>query len=91
MFDGIAVRRVALILLTGFTARLKYYFVWSVAEAGLIMSGQCYSGLSQKVTVGSRWSRETSSLGGEEGAWARVQQATLFWAESGEAPSVRVP
>ncbi|KAL6777134.1 LPT1 [Auxenochlorella protothecoides x Auxenochlorella symbiontica] len=48
-WNTISVRhRIALILLTGFTARLKYYFVWSVAEAGLIMSGQCYSGLSQK-------------------------------------------
>ena len=42
-------RRMALIWVIGFAARLKYYFVWSVAESGLILSGQCFAGKTQKV------------------------------------------
>lgn len=36
--------RIACIILLGFTTRLKYYFVWSLAESQLIFSGQNFHG-----------------------------------------------
>eukprot|EP00850_Spirogloea_muscicola_P004385 SM000019S04929 [mRNA] locus=s19:25616:28721:+ [translate_table: standard] len=37
-------RRLGYILLVGFVARWKYYFIWSVAEAAMILSGLGFSG-----------------------------------------------
>lgn len=48
-------RRLALVWVVGLAARLKYYFVWAVAEAGLVLSGQCFSGRDQKGHP--RWQR----------------------------------
>eukprot|EP00850_Spirogloea_muscicola_P022901 SM000317S12246 [mRNA] locus=s317:25144:28231:+ [translate_table: standard] len=37
-------RRLGYILFVGFVARWKYYFIWSVAEAAMILSGLGFSG-----------------------------------------------
>ncbi len=33
-----------MILWVGFVYRIKYYFVWGLAESGLILCGLCYNG-----------------------------------------------
>lgn len=42
--SSIACHRAAMVMWIGFIYRTKYYFVWGMAESGLILSGLCYNG-----------------------------------------------
>lgn len=41
--------------MAGFTARWKYYFIWSISEASIIISGLGFSGWTE--TRKPRWDR----------------------------------
>ncbi|XP_058084750.1 lysophospholipid acyltransferase 1-like [Magnolia sinica] len=41
--------------MAGFTARWKYYFVWSISEASIIISGLGFSGWSDSVPPSPKW------------------------------------
>nr|XP_043608447.1 lysophospholipid acyltransferase 1-like [Erigeron canadensis] len=40
-----------------FTARWKYYFIWSVSEGSMILSGLGFSGWTNSLTPKARWDR----------------------------------
>lgn len=41
--------------LVGMVARFKYYFAWTVSEAGIIFSGLCFNGFDEQGTA--QWDR----------------------------------
>lgn len=41
----------------GFTARWKYYFIWSISEAAIIISGLGFSGWTQSSPPKPKWDR----------------------------------
>ncbi|GAB2294055.1 Lysophosphatidylcholine acyltransferase 1 [Dionaea muscipula] len=41
----------------GFTARWKYYFIWSISEASIIISGFGFSGWTESFPPKARWDR----------------------------------
>ncbi|CAA7410869.1 unnamed protein product [Spirodela intermedia] len=43
--------------MSGFTARWKYYFIWSISEASVIVSGFGFSGWSNSSPPKPRWDR----------------------------------
>ncbi|KAH7445735.1 hypothetical protein KP509_01G022300 [Ceratopteris richardii] len=43
--------------LTGFTARWKYYFIWSISESAVIISGLGFSGWSESQPTKPKWDR----------------------------------
>lgn len=43
--------------MSGFTARWKYYFIWSISEASVIISGLGFSGWTESSPPKSRWDR----------------------------------
>ncbi|XP_054824577.1 lysophospholipid acyltransferase 1-like isoform X1 [Prosopis cineraria] len=43
--------------MSGFTARWKYYFIWSISEASVIISGLGFSGWTESSPPKPRWDR----------------------------------
>lgn len=43
--------------MAGFTARWKYYFIWSISEASIIISGLGFSGWTNLPSPVARWER----------------------------------
>ncbi|KAL1354948.1 hypothetical protein HN51_006987 [Arachis hypogaea] len=43
--------------MSGFTARWKYYFIWSISEATVIISGLGFSGWTESTPPKPRWDR----------------------------------
>lgn len=43
--------------MSGFTARWKYYFIWSISEASIIISGLGFSGWTDSSPPKPRWDR----------------------------------
>eukprot|EP00268_Persea_americana_P027047 TRINITY_DN26559_c0_g1_i1.p1 TRINITY_DN26559_c0_g1~~TRINITY_DN26559_c0_g1_i1.p1 ORF type:complete len:466 (+),score=54.38 TRINITY_DN26559_c0_g1_i1:135-1532(+) len=43
--------------MSGFTARWKYYFIWSISEASIIISGLGFSGWSDTAPPKPKWDR----------------------------------
>ncbi|KAG7956715.1 hypothetical protein I3843_11G137100 [Carya illinoinensis] len=43
--------------MSGFTARWKYYFIWSISEASIIISGLGFSGWTESSPQKPRWDR----------------------------------
>lgn len=43
--------------MAGFTARWKYYFIWSISEASIIISGLGFSGWTESTPPKPRWDR----------------------------------
>ncbi|KAF7828315.1 lysophospholipid acyltransferase 1 [Senna tora] len=43
--------------MSGFTARWKYYFIWSISEAAIIISGLGFSGWTKSSPPKPRWDR----------------------------------
>lgn len=43
--------------MSGFTARWKYYFIWSISEASIIISGLGFSGWTSSSPPKPRWDR----------------------------------
>lgn len=43
--------------MAGFTARWKYYFIWSISEASIIISGLGFSGWTDSSPPKPRWDR----------------------------------
>ncbi|XP_077234671.1 lysophospholipid acyltransferase 1-like [Tasmannia lanceolata] len=50
-------KRLSYQYMSGFTARWKYYFIWSISEASIIISGLGFSGWSDSVPPKPRWDR----------------------------------
>ena len=48
-------RRAVMVMWVGFVYRTKYYFVWALAESGLILSGLCFNGRGEDGAV--RWDK----------------------------------
>jgi len=49
--EGECCYRAAVFWIVGMVARFKYYFAWTVSEAGLIFSGFCFNGFSEAGTA----------------------------------------
>lgn len=43
--------------MAGFTARWKYYFIWSISEASIIISGLGFSGWTDSSPPKAKWDR----------------------------------
>lgn len=43
--------------MAGFTARWKYYFIWSISEASIIISGLGFTGWTESSPPKPRWDR----------------------------------
>jgi lysophospholipid acyltransferase len=43
--------------MSGFTARWKYYFIWSISEAAIIISGLGFTGWSESSPPKAKWDR----------------------------------
>ncbi|KAL8141520.1 hypothetical protein V2J09_014552 [Rumex salicifolius] len=50
-------RRLAYQYMCGFTARWKYYFIWSISEASIIISGFGFSGWMDSSQTKAKWDR----------------------------------
>eukprot|EP01018_Ginkgo_biloba_P016702 Gb_16365 [translate_table: standard] len=50
-------RRLGYQYMSGFTARWKYYFIWSISEASIIVSGFGFSGWSDSNPSKPKWDR----------------------------------
>lgn len=50
-------KRLSYQYMAGFTARWKYYFIWSIAEASVIISGLGFSGWTDSSPPKPRWDR----------------------------------
>ncbi|GAB2265250.1 Lysophosphatidylcholine acyltransferase 2 [Dionaea muscipula] len=50
-------KRLGFQYMCGFTARWKYYFIWSISEASIIISGFGFSGLTESSPPKARWDR----------------------------------
>ncbi|KAF8380324.1 hypothetical protein HHK36_027807 [Tetracentron sinense] len=65
--------------MTGFTARWKYYFIWSISEASIIISGLGFSGWTDSSPPKPRWDRAINvDILGVELAKSAVQ-LPLMW------------
>ncbi|KAI3822185.1 hypothetical protein L1987_09769 [Smallanthus sonchifolius] len=51
------VKRLSYQYMSGFTARWKYYFIWSISEASIIISGLGFSGWTDSSPPKARWDR----------------------------------
>ncbi|KAJ9555118.1 hypothetical protein OSB04_009732 [Centaurea solstitialis] len=51
------VQRLSYQYMSGFTARWKYYFIWSISEASIIVSGLGFSGWSNSSPPKAQWDR----------------------------------
>ena len=58
MFQACTCRGVVM-WLVGMVARFKYYFAWTVSEAGLIFSGFCFNGFDEQGKA--RWDRYSNA------------------------------
>ena len=43
--------------MSGFTARWKYYFIWSISEASIIISGLGFCGWTESSPPKPKWDR----------------------------------
>ncbi|KAE8685634.1 Lysophospholipid acyltransferase 1 [Hibiscus syriacus] len=50
-------RRLSFQYMSGFTARWKYYFIWSISEASIIISGLGFSGWTESSPPKPKWDR----------------------------------
>lgn len=50
-------KRLSFQFMSGFTARWKYYFIWSISEASIIISGLGFSGWTESSPPKPRWDR----------------------------------
>ncbi|KAF2313229.1 hypothetical protein GH714_009896 [Hevea brasiliensis] len=50
-------KRLSYQYMSGFTARWKYYFIWSISEASIIISGLGFSGWTDTSSPKTRWDR----------------------------------
>ncbi|XP_024996610.1 lysophospholipid acyltransferase 1 [Cynara cardunculus var. scolymus] len=50
-------KRLSYQYMAGFTARWKYYFIWSISEASIIISGLGFSGWTDSSPLKARWDR----------------------------------
>jgi lysophospholipid acyltransferase len=65
--------------MSGFTARWKYYFIWSLSEAAIIISGLGFSGWSDSSPPKAKWDRAKNvDVLGVELATSAVQ-LPLMW------------
>ncbi|KAJ0968373.1 hypothetical protein J5N97_025290 [Dioscorea zingiberensis] len=65
--------------MSGFTARWKYYFIWSISEASIIISGLGFSGWSNSSPPKPKWDRAKNvDILGVELATSAVQ-LPLMW------------
>ncbi|KAG8071836.1 hypothetical protein GUJ93_ZPchr0006g45571 [Zizania palustris] len=65
--------------MSGFTARWKYYFIWSVSEAAIIISGLGFTGWSSSSPPKAKWERAKNvDILGVELAGSAVQ-LPLVW------------
>jgi lysophospholipid acyltransferase len=65
--------------MAGFTARWKYYFIWSISEASIIISGLGFSGWTDETQTKAKWDRAKNvDILGVELAKSAVQ-IPLFW------------
>ncbi|XP_051130125.1 lysophospholipid acyltransferase 1 [Andrographis paniculata] len=65
--------------MTGFTARWKYYFIWSISEASFIISGLGFSGWTDSNPPKPRWDRAKNvDILGNELATSSVQLPTVW-------------
>ncbi|KAF8412326.1 hypothetical protein HHK36_000287 [Tetracentron sinense] len=72
-------KRLAYQYMSGFTARWKYYFIWSISEASIIISGLGFSGWTDSSPPKPRWDRAKNvDILGVELAKSAVQ-LPLVW------------
>ncbi|KAL6004565.1 Lysophosphatidylcholine acyltransferase 1 [Asimina triloba] len=72
-------KRLSYQFMSGFTARWKYYFIWSISEAAIIISGLGFSGWSDSVPPKPKWDRAINvDILGVEFAKSAVQ-LPLVW------------
>ncbi|CAA3005602.1 lysophospholipid acyltransferase 1 [Olea europaea var. sylvestris] len=72
-------KRLSYQYMSGFTARWKYYFIWSISEASIIISGLGFSGWTDSNPPKSRWDRAKNvDIVGVELATSSVQ-LPLVW------------
>jgi lysophospholipid acyltransferase len=65
--------------MSGFTARWKYYFIWSISEASIIISGLGFTGWSESSPPKAKWDRAKNvDVLGVELAGSSVQ-LPLVW------------
>ncbi|OVA14166.1 Membrane bound O-acyl transferase [Macleaya cordata] len=65
--------------MSGFTARWKYYFIWSISEASIIISGLGFTGWTDSSPPKPRWDRAKNvDILGVELAKSAVQ-LPVFW------------
>lgn len=72
-------KRLSYQYMSGFTARWKYYFIWSISEASIILSGLGFSGWTESSPPKPRWDRAKNvDVLGVEFAKSSVQ-LPLVW------------
>lgn len=72
-------KRLSYQYMAGFTARWKYYFIWSISEASIIISGLGFSGWTESSPPKPRWDRAKNvDILGVEFAKSAVQ-LPLVW------------
>ncbi|CAA2957330.1 lysophospholipid acyltransferase 1-like [Olea europaea subsp. europaea] len=72
-------KRLSYQYMSGFTARWKYYFIWSISEASIIISGLGFSGWTDSNPPKPRWDRAKNvDILGVEMAKSSVQ-LPLVW------------
>ncbi|KAK9103415.1 hypothetical protein Sjap_020669 [Stephania japonica] len=72
-------KRLSYQYMSGFTARWKYYFIWSISEASIIISGFGFSGWTNSSPPKARWDRAKNvDIIGVELATSAVQ-LPLVW------------
>ncbi|KAL0324346.1 UNVERIFIED_CONTAM: Lysophospholipid acyltransferase 1 [Sesamum calycinum] len=72
-------KRLSYQYMSGFTARWKYYFIWSISEASIIISGLGFSGWTDSNPPKPRWDRAKNvDILGVELAKSAVQ-IPLVW------------
>lgn len=55
--NGVFLKRFGYQYMSGFTARWKYYFIWSISEAAIMVSGLGFSGWTDSSPPKPRWDR----------------------------------
>jgi lysophospholipid acyltransferase len=72
-------KRLSYQFMSGFTARWKYYFIWSISEAAVIISGLGFSGWTDTSPSKPKWDRAKNvDILGVEFAKSSVQ-LPLVW------------
>ncbi|WOH08544.1 hypothetical protein DCAR_0727986 [Daucus carota subsp. sativus] len=72
-------KRISYQYMAGFTARWKYYFIWSISESSIIISGLGFSGWTNSSPPKARWDRAKNvDILGVELATSSVQ-LPLVW------------